>query len=134
MALNNLMLRLHSKRFGEYGLSGLWNISILLNFSESKAFTGEALVLADTFFLILLSYVRTSDIFFHLPLKTYILLIIPPETNILYWLTNHRSFRILLLLVSRSNALIYGQSNNNTGAWLIKGPSPYLVREHLFSY
>ena len=79
-------------------LSGCCSLSTLFNFSESEAFAGEALALGDISFLILLSLVWTSDIFSLLTLKTCILWRIPLRTNIADWLTNHRLFRILLIL------------------------------------
>ena len=57
---------------------------VLLDFSENEAFVGEALMLGDISFLILLSSLRSSE-FHALILKTCI------------WLTNH-SFHILLLI------------------------------------
>ena len=42
---------------------GWYTLSILLNFSDSEAFEEKALVLEEIPFLILLSLVRTSDIF-----------------------------------------------------------------------
>ena len=53
---------------------GIWLVksSILLNFSESEVFAGEALVLEEISFFILLSLVWTLDLFSYLTLKIFI--------------------------------------------------------------
>ena len=51
---------------------GWCSLSILLNFSENEAFTGEALVLVKIYFFILLSLVQMLDLFSNLTLKTFI--------------------------------------------------------------
>ena len=53
-------------------LFGWCSFSILFNFSEYEAFAGEALVLGEISFLILLSLVWTSDLFSLLTLKASI--------------------------------------------------------------
>ena len=80
-------------------VSGWCSLSMLINFSASEAFVGEAFVHGEISFLILLSSVWTSDIFSLLTKKKHLFsLRIPLRTNIPNWLTNHRSFSFLLLL------------------------------------
>ena len=74
-------------------VSGWWS-SILLNISEGEAFVGEALVLGNISSCLWYRH-RISSL-----LKTFFLLKIPPGISIPDWLSNHRSFRILLLLVN----------------------------------
>ena len=80
---------------------GWCNLSMLLNFMECKAFAGEVLVCGEIFFLIL-SSVSTLDIFSLLILKTLIFIEDSQVNKHSYWLTNHRSFHILLLLFDES--------------------------------
>ena len=85
-------------------------VFLFSNFSLSEAFAGEVLVLGEISFLILLSLVLTSDVFKYLTLKTSVFIEDSPGNKYLDWITNHRSFRILLLifsLVSQLNTLIY---------------------------
>ena len=75
---------------------------VLVNFSESEAFSGKDLILGEISFLILFTSVWTSDLFPPLTLKPSIFYRIPLGTNIPNWLTNHRLFRINLLLFNWS--------------------------------
>ena len=89
---------------------GIWLVSIVFNFSEIEDFAGETLVLGEISFLILLSLVWTSDLFFHQILKTSIFIedssgkkhsrLANQSQIILYTFTT-------FWLVSQSNVLIY---------------------------
>ena len=75
-----------------------YEVSILLNFSDSEAFAGDVLVFGEISYFILFSLNWTSDLISHLTLKHLFSLRIPRGANIPDWLTNHKSFRILLPL------------------------------------
>ena len=127
--------------------------SIVFNFSESEAFDGVVLVLGDMSFLIILSFVWTSDLFSRLTLKISIFYrcFSWEKKKISDWLTNRRSFRILLIPFDASANQIHPstsvgrvslrgirfwlviQLNHNIDTWLIKGLSPRFVGEILFS-
>ena len=91
-------------------VSGWWSLSIQLNFTDSEAFAGEAFVLRDIYFLILLSLVWTSDIFSPVTIKTSIFIEDSPG-NKHSRLTNQSQIisysSTTFWLVSQSNVLIY---------------------------
>ena len=66
-----------------------------INFSVSETFTGEILVFGGISSLIFLSLVCSSNFLSHV-----FILRNPQGRNILDWLTDHRSFRILILFIS----------------------------------
>ena len=86
MKIVSLMIVFERQAIEEFGWCCL---SMLLNFPESEVFDGEALVLGEISFLILLSLVYISDIFSRLTLKHLFLKRIPLKTNIPIWLTNY---------------------------------------------
>ena len=91
-------------------LSGLFSLFMLLNFSESKVFAGEVLVLAEISFFY--SLVWILDIFSLLSLKIFIFFIKDNiQTNNSYWLTNYRWFRIIPPLFDKSaNQMLWSTS------------------------
>ena len=130
---------------------GWRSFSILFNFSE-RGFCWRGFNSWRYFFSYSLVFGMDIGSFLLInPKNIYFLLRFPLGTNIPDWLTNHRSFCILLLLFDWSgNQMCWStsmrrvslprirfwlviQSNHNIGAWLIKDPSPSLVGEYFFS-
>ena len=72
---------------------GWCSLFMLLNFSVREVFVGKTLVLGEIYFHIFLPLV-----YLMISSQKIVLYRIPLGINIPYWLTNHRSFRILLLL------------------------------------
>ena len=130
---------------------GWYSFSILFNFLVCEAFAGEALVLSEISFLILLSLVWTSDLFSHLTPKIFIFIEDSPG-NQHSQLANQSQIILYTLitfqLVSQSNGLFYvcrkcipstcqilsgHPIKSQYRDWLIKDPSPCLVGEYFFS-
>ena len=124
---------------------GWCSLFMVLNFSESEAFAGEALVLGDISFLDF-SSVLTSDIYSLLILKTCIFTknscgnkysrLANRSEIISYSCSANQMCRSMTVrTVSLPHIrffLLVSQSNINIGTYLIKGPRLHLLGEYIF--